>query len=220
MNPVRENHMKLIDAIKLKGRAVEIPDASRDDLPAFFKEMGYKKGVEIGVDRGEFSVKFAELGFEFYAVDPWLSYGDYTDSRGQARLDFLYEHTSRLLSPYPNTKILRETSLDAVERFPDESLDFVYIDGNHQFRYVADDLFEWSKKIKTGGVVSGHDYIYTNPRTQAGICHVIPVVNAFTEAYRIKDWYLIGEKHAKEGEKRDKFRSFMWIKPEGKKYEI
>jgi hypothetical protein len=102
--------------------------------------------------------------------------------------------------------------MEAAEMFRDESLDFVYIDGNHQFKYVAEDLATWSSKLKKGGILAGHDYIYTNPRTQAGICHVIYVVDAFTKAYKIGNWYLLGEKHAKEGEKRDKFRSFMWMK--------
>jgi hypothetical protein len=204
--------MKIIDGLKLKGKPAEIPDSSRDDLPGFFLEMGFKKGVEIGVDKGEFSVKFAQLGFEFYAVDPWKSYDDYTDSRGQKRLDFLYEHTKRLLSPYPNTKILRKSSMEAVIDFNDESLDFVYIDGNHQLKYVIEDIAEWSKKVKIGGIICGHDYIYTNPRTQAGICHVIYALDAYTKAYKINDWYLLGNKNSLPGEKRDKFRSWMFAK--------
>src|SRR3990167_4601930 len=100
--------MRIIDGLKLKGRPVEIPDCSRDDLPEFFVEMGFKAGAEIGVDKGEFSEKFAKAGLSLYAIDPWLSYGDYTDSRGQQRLDFLYEHTKRILSPYPECKIIRK----------------------------------------------------------------------------------------------------------------
>jgi hypothetical protein len=203
--------MKIIDGLKLKGAPVEIPDCSRDDLPGFFKEMGFKKGVEIGVDKGEFSEKLAKAGLTLFAVDPWKSYSDYIDSRGQARLDFLYEHTKRVLSSYPNCTVVRKTSMEAVVEFEDNSLDFVYIDGNHQFKYVAEDLFEWSKKVKPGGIICGHDYIYTNPRTQAGICHVIYVLNAYTKAFKIDDWYLLGRRKAPSGEARDKFRSWMFV---------
>src|SRR4029078_5218989 len=103
--------------------------------------------------------------------------------------------------------------MEAVKDFKDESLDFVYIDGNHQLRYVIEDLVEWSKKIRSGGIISGHDYIYTNPRTAAGICHVIYAVNAYTATYKIKNWYLLGRKEEKPNEKRDKWRSWMWVKP-------
>ncbi len=205
--------MKIIDGLKLKGRPAEIPDSSRDDLPQFFVEMGFKVGAEIGVDKGEFSEKFCKTGLTLYAVDPWKYDDDYQDSHTQERLDFLYEHTKRVLHPYPHARILRKTSMEAVKDFADESLDFVYIDGNHQLKYVIEDLVEWSKKVKRGGVICGHDYIYTNPRTAAGICHVIYAVNAYTQAYKIRNWYLLGRKETRIGEKRDKWRSWMFVKP-------
>lgn len=206
--------MKLIDGIKQKGRPFEIPDCSRDDLPEFFKQMGFKAGAEIGVKKGEFSEKFAQAGLKIYAIDPWLSYEDYDeDPSNQKRLDFQYEHTKRLLAPYSNCKIIRKTSMNAVSDFEDGSLDFVYIDGNHQFRYLADDLVEWSKKVKKDGVICGHDYIYTSPKTKAGTVHVIYVVNAYTQAYKIRNWYLLGRGERRGNETRDRFRSWMWINP-------
>jgi len=174
--------------------------------------MGFKTGVEIGVARGEFSEKFAEAGLTIYAVDAWLSYDDYTDTRGQQVLDDLYENTVKRLAPYPNCKIVRKTSMEAAKDFEDESLDFVYIDGNHQLKYVIEDLSEWSKKVKKGGIISGHDYIYTNPRFQAGICHVIYALSAYTRAYKINNWYLLGRKERLPDEVRDRFRSWMFLK--------
>lgn len=205
--------MKIIEGLRLQGEPAEIPDCSRDDLPAFFVEMGYRVGAEIGVDRGEFSEKFCKAGLALYAIDPWRSYGDYEEVRGQYRLDALYEHTKKLLEPYKQCTIIRKTSMQALADIADESLDFVYIDGNHQFKYVAEDIAEWSKKVKKGGVICGHDYIYTKPRTQSGICHVIYVVNAYTKAYGIRQWYLLGRKDRRDNEVRDRFRSWMWIKP-------
>ncbi len=213
---VHQMTMKLIDGLKLMGRPAEIPDCSRDDLPQFFVEMGFKIGAEIGVARGEFSEVIAKSGLRLYSIDPWLSYSDYIDDRGQEVEDQIYRKTKERLGKYPNCTIVRKTSMDAAAGFADRSLDFVYIDGNHQFKYVAGDICEWSKKVKVGGIISGHDYIYTNPRTQAGICHVIYVVNAYTQAYKIGNWYLLGRKHAEEGEKRDKFRSWMFINKEFK----
>lgn len=209
--------MKLIDGLKLTGRPVEIPDCSRDDLPGFFVEMGFKVGAEIGVDRGEFSEKIAKTGLTLYAVDPWLSYDNYEDSLGQQKIDAKYEQAKNLLTPYPNCHIIRKTSIEAAKDILDNSLDFVYIDGNHQFKFVTEDIYEWSKKVKPGGIICGHDYIYTNPKSLLGICHVIYVVNAYTQAYKIDNWYLLGRKKAPEGEKRDRFRSWMWV---NKKYEF
>ena len=203
--------MKLVDGLKLKGRPAEIPDCSRDDLPQLFKDMGFTVGAEIGVDKGEFSEVIAKSGLKLYSIDTWFSYDDYKETRGQDVLDEIYEKAKRRLAPYPNCIVIRKSSVEAAKDFEDGSLDFVYIDGNHQFMYVAEDIAIWSKKVKVGGIICGHDYIYTNPRTQAGICHVIYVVNAYTQAYKIENWWLIGRKHADEGEKRDRFRSWMWI---------
>jgi hypothetical protein len=208
--------MKLIDGLELKGRPAEIPDCSRDDLPQFFVDMGFTVGAEIGVDKGEFSEKIAQTGVKLFSVDPWKYDDDYVDRHSQDRLDSFYESTKQRLSKYPNATVIRKTSMEAVNDFPDNSLDFVYLDGNHQLKYIIEDLCEWSKKVKVGGIISGHDYIYTNPKTMAAICHVIYAVNAFTSAYNIRNWYILGRKENREGERRDSWRSWMWIKPEFK----
>lgn len=98
--------------------------------------------------------------------------------------------------------------MEAVKDFDDESVDFVYIDGNHEFKYVAEDICEWSKKVKKGGVISGHDYTYSVPyHTYA--CHVKHVVLAYTAAYYIRRWYVLG---LRNDPGRDKWRSWMFFK--------
>ncbi len=49
--------------------------------------------------------------------------------------------------------------MDALEDFEDNSLDFVYIDGDHNFKHISEDIYEWTKKVRSGGIVSGHDYL-------------------------------------------------------------
>ena len=205
--------MKLTDAIKQTGRPFEIPDCSRDDLPNFFLEMGYKTGAEIGVYKGEFSQKLAKTGLNFYAIDPWKIYKGFENPRGQTRLDFQYEHTKRVLSPYPNTKIIRKSSMEAVEDFEDESLDFVYIDANHEFRYIAEDLYEWTKKVRKGGIVAGHDYYFVQSGTKKPVWDVANVLKAYVDTFNIPNWFLLGSEKPLPGEKRDQWRSWMFKKP-------
>jgi len=192
---------------------VEIPGCGRDDLPQFFADRGYKVGVEIGVYKGVFTRQFCEAGLKVYGVDPWKVYGDYHSHRKQARQDFLYEHAMRYLKDYDCT-IIRKTSMEAVEDFEDGSIDWVYIDGNHQLRYVIEDIVEWSKKVRTGGVVSGHDYAETvnNPHS-ANVLQAKYAVDAYVRAYRIRPWFILGRRRAPKGEYRDKWRSWMWLKP-------
>src|SRR3989344_5136205 len=209
--------MKIIDGIKLKGRPAEIPDCSRDDLPQFFIDRGYKVGAEIGVEKGKFAEILCRGGLKIYAIDPWLQYPDFTHPKGQKRLDAQYEHAKRILAQYDCT-ILRKTSMEALSDFKDESLDFVYIDGNHHFKYVAQDICEWSKKVKKGGIISGHDYFY--PKRTVSLewkclttCHVQYVADAYTKAYDIRNWYVLGQEIAVKGERRDRSPSWMWSNP-------
>ena len=203
--------MKIIDGLKLTGQPAEIPDCGRGDLPQFFVEMGYKVGAEVGVYKAEYTVEFCRAGLKMYAVDAWQAYEEYNEPwhNFQERQDFLYGHAQRTLAPYPDAVFVRKFSMDAVKDFADESLDFVYIDAHHGFKHVTEDIYEWSKKVRKGGVISGHDY-FESPRYP--MIHVVHVLPAFTKAYRIDQWYLLGREHAPEGEKRDLERSWMWIK--------
>lgn len=142
--------IKILEGLKLRGRPAELPDCSRTDLPAFFKLQGYKTGAEIGVYKGEYTKLFCDAGLKMYGIDPWRAYGNYNEfpndiKRFQDRQDFLLEHTKRVLKDYLESgmcELIRKTSMEAVEDFEDESLDFVYIDGHHGLRYVVEDLVE------------------------------------------------------------------------------
>ena len=83
--------------------------------------------------------------------------------------------------------------MDVVKQFKDGSLDFVYIDANHEFRSVIDDISEWGKKVKVGGIVSGHDFEYVenmrHPDRQ--IIEVIYAVTAWVHTKKIEPWYVI-----------------------------
>ena len=66
----------------------------------------------------------------------------------------------KLTTPYPSrAKVVRNFSLEASRLVPDGSLDFVYIDGRHDFAGVTEDLTAWWPKICPGGLLGGHDWI-------------------------------------------------------------
>jgi hypothetical protein len=48
-------------------------------------------------------------------------------------------------------------STEASALFPDESLDLVFIDGNHGYSHVKQDIRAWLPKVRPGGVLCGHD---------------------------------------------------------------
>lgn len=205
--------MEITEGLKHRGRPFEIPDCSRDDFPGFFKKSGFKVGVEIGVYKGHYTRKLAKSGLQIYGVDPWRPYPGFDrmeDGRVE-RQEELYERSRKFLSGCENVTLLRKTSMEALEDFEDDSLDFVYIDGNHRFTYMAEDIFRWSYKIKRGGFICGHDYATFKHREVGCGCQVKEIVDAFSTSFEL-DFWLLGRKKRKGKEKRDRYRSWMFIK--------
>lgn len=212
--------MRLIDALKKESKPFKVPNCSRDELPEFFRYLGFQVGAEIGVYKGQFTEKFCQKGLKMYAIDNWQvwKYAGKT-YHTQARQDVLYEKTKKRLSRYANCTVLRKNSMDAVADFDYESLDFVYIDSDHSFRGIAEDIIEWYGRVKKGGVISGHDYAYTGNDLQAKIsyntfCQVGVIVDAFIKAFGIENYYVFGNSEPLEKEtKNDQYLSWMFLKP-------
>jgi hypothetical protein len=206
--------MKLLDVLQEKGNPYWIPNCSRNDLPGLFKELGFKKGVEVGVFRGEFLASFCAEGFEMCGVDPWTDEEMNTVIKEKEPAETTYQRTVENVKPYANCKLIRKTSVEAVKDFEDNSLDFVYVDANHTFGHVAMDLMIWSEKVKKGGIISGHDYFIDDHGShQKYIGHAKDAIDAFAKSYGFTNsWYVLGRRVPVRGEKRDRSVSFFMIK--------
>ena len=125
---------------------IEIPNTGREQLAQLFAILEFGIGAEVGVYRGEYSeiICKANPGVRLYAVDSWVNYGDFS-LRG---MDSAKEQAQTRLSGY-DVEYIHMDSIDAANRTRDNSLDFVYIDGNHDFLHVAQDLFYWTRDRKS-----------------------------------------------------------------------
>lgn len=203
--------MKLKDALNEKGNPYWIPDCSRNDLPAFFKELGFKKGAEVGVFEGTFLRDFCAVGLDMYGIDPWTEENRNTMRAKSDTMEQVYQTAANTVSEYPNCVLIKKTSMEAVKDFENESLDFVYIDADHTFGHVAMDLMIWMPKVRKGGIISGHDYT-GNARQMKHFAHTGDAVDAFAKSYGFTNWYVVGGKERIRGERRDKALSFFIIK--------
>lgn len=193
---------------------IQIPEMiGAVDLAKLFNELGFKTGAEIGTDQGEYAQVLLETipHLSLFCIDPWMAkaYEPNQQPESGEKQDFFdkrYEETKERLKPY-SALILRKTSMEAVKDFGDESLDFVYIDGNHDFLNVAQDMHYWLKKVKKGGILAGHDYVRYPSRK---FNHVQKVVNAYTTAYHLLPVFLVTP--TDKGMKRDRFRSWFLVK--------
>jgi hypothetical protein len=119
------------------------------------------KGVEVGSFKGEFARTILEKWQgTLYMVDAWYELEDYNDMSNIGLNQDAYVEAMRSINEFRNRAyMLRCLSKQAVDLFPDESLDFVYIDANHEYSYVVEDIKLWYPKVKKGGIVAGHDYL-------------------------------------------------------------
>ena len=140
--------------------------------------------VEIGSHLGESTTIF--LAYEqiekMYCIDPWNQ-------------DPIYEKTfDTRLQPFIEYKKcvkLKEFSKQAAKKFLDNSIDMVYIDGNHDYEYVKSDIDLWYPKIINGGVLSGHDYSSNHPGTKLAIDEFMSKQKLNFYTFPDSSWYVI-----------------------------
>jgi hypothetical protein len=116
-------------------------------------------GVEVGVYQGTNAYHMlTTLNLKtLYLIDPYLPYED-GDGTTRDCGDNDFSIAKRDLNKFSSRCIfIRKTSLDAIKDLPD-NLDFVYIDANHNYKYVKVDIEAYYKKICVGGVLGGHDF--------------------------------------------------------------
>lgn len=185
-------------SVDVSAPIVRLTQVNRTMLASLFSELGFTTGAEIGVAEGHYSKVLldANPNLTLHLVDPWKTYEGFYEDKN---LEKMYEMVQEKLKPY-KTVYHRKKSMEAVEEFPDNSLDFVFIDAMHDFKHTAEDICEWSKKVKPGGIIFGHDYKfhktyvqkYGNGRTK--LRHAIEVkivVDAYRDARAIKPWFEI-----------------------------
>jgi dTDP-4-dehydrorhamnose reductase len=136
------------------------------------------KFVEIGSWKGKSSAYMAieiansDKDIDFCCVDTWQG-GE--EHQNFDCLSSLYETFINNMKPVENYyRYLKMTSLEAVEQFEDNSLDFVFIDASHEYEDVKADILAWIRKVKPGGILAGHDY-YVN--TTIRLCGVNEAVD-------------------------------------------
>jgi len=169
-----------------------IPNFSRrNEFIQILAEREAKIGVEVGTDRGVYAKQLCEgiPGLKLYCVDPWVAYTEGNDVHDQNKMEQIYKEAYDRVVNRGGT-LIRETSTDAVEGFEDNELDFVFIDGNHSYENVLEDITEWTKKVKPGGIVAGHDFVKDDINGYG----VIEAVIKYTTDNHIAPWFVFEKK--------------------------
>ena len=119
-------------------------------------------GVEVGCAFGQYSARILSQwkGKAHYMVDPWENLPDSEYREAHTGIDYnsWYDSCQGLAKSDGRVTLIRLRSVEAAKQFEAHSLDFVYIDGNHDYGFVMQDLDAWFPKVKAGGLIGGHDF--------------------------------------------------------------
>jgi len=119
------------------------------------------KFVEIGVWKGGST---AYMGVEIFNSGKKIQYDaidTFEGSKEHGVVVGLYEEAYNNLKPLIDANVvnlIKAHSQDVVSKYEDESLDFCFIDGSHEYEDVKKDIQAYLKKVKKGGILAGHDY--------------------------------------------------------------
>ena len=122
--------------------------------------------VEIGCYRGESTmiINSCFTNATINCVDPWVQYREegstYDLDEQERELILAEQHFDSNIASLPNIKKNKMSSLAFSDTVQNEFLDLVYIDGDHSYSAVKQDIIAWLPKIKVGGVISGHDFAW------------------------------------------------------------
>ncbi|MFA5020208.1 MAG: class I SAM-dependent methyltransferase [Candidatus Pacearchaeota archaeon] len=161
----------------------------------FVKELFGNKplvGAEVGVYSGENSENLVQnINFsKFYAIDSWVPW---EGSKRQLKEFKMAERlTRKRLSKYgKKCVIIKKKSDDAVKDIL-EKLDFVYIDGDHDYLPVKKDIELYYKLLKKGGVIAGHDI--NNGLQENGVAKAVSefsIKNNLDLRVQAPDWWIV-----------------------------
>jgi hypothetical protein len=181
-----------------------LPISRETDIPQILKELDLKVGAEIGVYRGGYSEVLLKAipGLKLFGIDLWELYPGYRDYRKNDIID-AYNEALQKTKDF-DCQLIKGWSHEVVKQFTDNSLDFIYIDGNHSYEHTVQDLALWSKKVRSGGVIYGHDFEDWSHNWRRFDMNVINAVTGWCNSYQIHPWFVI---------KKDKHPSWMYIKP-------
>ncbi|MDE0421712.1 MAG: class I SAM-dependent methyltransferase [Gammaproteobacteria bacterium] len=123
--------------------------------------------AEIGVWKGEFSARILRRTRpkQLHLIDPWKFEAEYPEryyggggAANQDDMNRVFDDLRSRLAKKRNVVIHRGMSRDVLPTFGDAHFDWIYIDGNHTYEFVLEDLQLCLRKTKPNGIIAGDDY--------------------------------------------------------------
>ncbi len=127
--------------------------------------------VEIGLGNGLTAKTILDAivpsyPFVYYGIDPYAEYDEYTSDINSTPIR-LVNNRNALQNGFRDIRKGRFVHFElkssvASFKFKEETIDLVFIDGNHSYEYVKSDLEKYWPKVRTNGIMAIHDYYHLN----------------------------------------------------------
>jgi len=133
-------------------------------LSNYINSKGYKTGIEVGTAYGGCANHLlTNCNLErLICVDPYKYYPDMPGLFDQSDYDRLKRQTLKRLDVYQKVDFVWMDSKEAfwslMRNSKGEYFDFVFLDGLHTYEMVKWEIEHYSKLIRPGGALIGHDY--------------------------------------------------------------
>jgi len=139
-----------------------------------------QKIVEVGTWDGKNAKKLRKLfpDAHLYLIDPYhptLAYfqkGDPASFKPE-EYEKTYQKVCKHFAKDSKTTILKTTSINGVDQVPN-NIDLVFIDGDHSYEHVKQDILTWKRKVRVGGLLTGHDYSLAFPDVMKAVNECLP----------------------------------------------
>ncbi len=124
--------------------------------------------AEIGVWQGDFSAEILNITKprELVLIDPWDLLAVKTEEHTHAqhadalKMRAKYDQIMGTIGRLPNCIVRKGFSAQVLETYPDGYFDWVYIDGNHTYEFVLEDIMVAARKVRSGGLIAGDDLFW------------------------------------------------------------
>lgn len=171
------------------------PTSNRKHLEPHLQMLKQREDLvvaEIGVWKGENAERICELldVRKIYLIDPYDEYEEYNEGKSDiSRLTNAESEAHNRLKGYSYIEWIKDYSTKAVEKIDDE-LDYIYIDGNHAYKFVKSDIVNYYELLSEDGILAGDDIHFSG---------VAQAVSEFAVENNIQphfekispDWYFI-----------------------------
>jgi hypothetical protein len=162
-----------------------------------FRLGGFRSGAEVGVASGRFS----EHMLKHANPEQWIMVEPFPNQNLASRLPIVrsaakYNDHFTVHEPARETWVERGISVDTNITFlpcmslddrvmnavPTNSLDFVYLDGAHDYENVKGELEPWFERVRPGGILAGHDYQHHGEFKALACrnCQTVPMAKPYT----------------------------------------